>query len=441
MNIHQLLSASQSSPQIPSQGAFSRQDSPNGFFQQALSHASDAQRLSARTLSEADSLQSTPHQAQLSALGGLLSDALEIDIEDLSAALEALGLDINESDLSGLLAQLQQSNPDINLDTLTLDSAQTSTPLDEIAARLTLMASFTEGPPKVQPGSSIDPAVLKAITEHLNINQTEAAQLVSALNSLVTQRQNSQGEQPLPVDTARLTSTSLPAIETQAASRTQPHTFFTQMSTDGAASQISSEALMGALLTSGGVPKGNSSSEHLLTGFTSHAGNPLLASAQPSAQGFAPAVPSTQAALTTPITNPAWPQQLSQQLVQISQRGGEQHVQMQLNPAELGPLSISLKFGEQGAQAHFLSGHAQVRQVLEQAIPQLREALAEQGISLGETSVGDQRDPNAQAFAQSGGKQGAEVGSDSVDLGADEMLSRSAESNPLIVDGRVDLYA
>ncbi|BBI58867.1 hypothetical protein HSBAA_01730 [Vreelandella sulfidaeris] len=79
--------------------------------------------------------------------------------------------------------------------------------------------------------------------------------------------------------------------------------------------------------------------------------------------------------------------------------------------------------------------------MLEQAIPQLREALAEQGISLGETSVGDQRDPNAQAFAQSGGKQGAEVGSDSGDIGADEMLSRSAESNPLIVDGRVDLYA
>lgn len=212
--------------------------------------------MSAHTLSEADSLQSTPHQAQLSALGGLLSDALEIDIEDLSAALEALGLDVNESDLSGLLAQLQQSNPDINLDTLTLDSAQTSTPLDEIAARLTLMASFTEGTPKVQPGSSIDPAVLKAITEHLNINQTEAAQLVSALNSLVTQRQNSQSEQPFPVDTARLTNTSLPAIETQAASRTQPHTFFTQMSADGAASQISSEAPMGALLTSGGVPKG-----------------------------------------------------------------------------------------------------------------------------------------------------------------------------------------
>ena len=114
---------------------------------------------------------------------------------------------------------------------------------------------------------------------------------------------------------------------------------------------------------------------------------------------------------------------------------------MQLNPAELGPLSISLKFGEQGAQAHFLSAHAQVRQVLEQAIPQLREALAEQGISLGETSVGEQRDPNAQGFAQSGGGRGTGIGSDSGDEGEGEKLSLSAESSPLIIDGRVDLYA
>jgi flagellar hook-length control protein FliK len=162
---------------------------------------------------------------------------------------------------------------------------------------------------------------------------------------------------------------------------------------------------------------------------------------QQPAQGFAPTVPPTQATLATPFTNPAWSQQLSQQLVQISQRGGEQHVQMQLHPAELGPLSISLKFSEQGAQAHFLSAHAQVRQVLEQAIPQLREALAEQGISLGETSVGEQRDPNAQAFAQSGGQQGSEFGSDGGDIGSDETLTRVAESSPLILNGRVDLYA
>lgn len=198
---------------------------------------------------------------------------------------------------------------------------------------------------------------------------------------------------------------------------------------------------MGALLTLEGVTRSSPAGEQLFTSPSLSANQPPLTSSQ-AAQGFAPTVPPTQASLSTPVTSNAWPQQLGQQLVQISQRGGEQHVQMQLHPAELGPLSISLKFSEQGAQAHFLSAHAQVRHVLEQAIPQLREALAEQGISLGETSVGEQRDPNAQAFAQSGGKQGIEAGGDNGDGGLDETTpALSAESSPLILDGRVDLYA
>jgi len=489
MTIHQLLSASQSSPQTQSHGTFSRQDSPNGFFQQALSQASAAQRLSATTLSEAGSLQPPSPQAQLNTLGSLLPDALEMDSEDLNAALEALGLDLSESDLSDLLAQLELPNSKIKVDTLELKGAESATPLDEIAARLALMASFSESSPQAQPESPMTPAAFEIITEQLNINQdqvnelaaalnslmnqaqsskplgnvftqdaspslaletvaeqlnisqVEAAQLVSALNGLVAQRQGGQSDQPLPVDTARLTSAPASAMDIQAAPRAQPDTFFAQVNTSAAAtSQISSEALMGALMTLEGAPKGSQSSEHLPTGFSLAAGSGPLAST-PSAQGFTPTVAPTPAALTTPFTSPAWPQQLGQQLVQISQRGGEQHVQMQLNPAELGPLSISLKFGEQGAQAHFLSAHAQVRQVLEQAIPQLREALAEQGISLGETSVGEQRDPNAQGFAQSGGGRGTGIGSDSGDEGEGEKLSLSAESSPLIIDGRVDLYA
>jgi len=316
--------------------------------------------------------------------------------------------------------------------------------VNELAAALNSLMNQAQSAQPLATASTQDGSpslALETVAEQLNISQVEAAQLVSALNGLIAQRQGGQSDQSLPVDTARLTSAPAPAMDIQAAPRAQPDTFFAQVNTSAAAtSQISGEALMGALMTLEGAPKGSQSSEHLPTGFSLAAGSGPLAST-PSAQGFTPTVAPTPAALTTPFTSPAWPQQLGQQLVQISQRGGEQHVQMQLNPAELGPLSISLKFGEQGAQAHFLSAHAQVRQVLEQAIPQLREALAEQGISLGETSVGEQRDPNAQGFAQSGGGRGTGIGSDSGDEGEGEKLSLSAESSPLIIDGRVDLYA
>ena len=437
MNIHQLLSASQSSPQTQSHGAFGRQDSPNGFFQQALSQASAAQRFPSSEVGGPGSLQAPSQHAPLDELSGLLSAALGMDPEELSTALESLGLDISEGDLSQLLAQLQLPNSDISLNALTLDNPQGSTRLDEIAARLNLMASFAEDTPHAQPDSSIDPAVLQAITQHLNISQSEAAQLVSTLNVVVGQQLPGLS---LPADSARSFSARSPTIEIQAASRTQPDNFFAQINTSAARSQISSDALMGALMTVEGTPKGGLLGEHSLTGFSLTNGSNPLASAQ-TAQGFAPSVAPTPAALPTPLTSPAWPQQLGQQLVQISQRGGEQHVQMQLNPAELGPLSISLKFGEQGAQAHFLSAHPQVRQVLEQAIPQLREALAEQGISLGETSVGEQRDPNAQAFAQSGGNRGSGIGDDSGGDGSEEKSALGAESSPLVIDGRVDLYA
>ena len=234
--------------------------------------------------------------------------------------------------------------------------------------------------------------------------------------------------------------------ELQLASRSQQDTFVSQpntsaqFNTSSAAPAVSTEALIGALLAADGAPKGSQSGEQLAAGFTLNSSSNPLAMAQ-SAQPYTPAPSPTAATLATPFMSPAWSQQLSQQLVQISQRGGDQHVQMQLNPAELGPLSISLKFSEQGAQAHFLSAHAQVRQVLEQAIPQLREALAEQGISLGETSVGEQRDPNDQAFAQSSNNNGAKAGGDSGEVVLEEAAHQNAGSKPLALDGRVDLYA
>ena len=485
MNIHQLLSVSQSSPQTQSPGAFNRQDPANGLFQQALLHASGTQRNSSSSgLGDVSASQAPLQQKQLDALDNLVSDTLEVDAESLGTALEALGLDVSESDFSQLLAQLQLPNSDISANPLGLESQQFSTPLDEIAGRLALMASFTESSlisqqalpvspagleaiaeqlnvsqteaaqlvntpalkaiiQSLSMGSggsvqSLDPAALKTIAEQLNISQTEAAQLVSALNGLVGQQ---PGAQTLSAGLARSTDTRSPVAELQMPSRPQPDTFNTQnINTINAATNVSSEALMGALLAADGTPKGSQSGEQLPTGFALNTGSNSLAMPQ-STQTYTPASTPTAATLATPFTSPAWSQQLSQQLVQISQRGGDQHVQMQLNPAELGPLSISLKFSEQGAQAHFLSAHAQVRQVLEQAIPQLREALAEQGISLGETSVGEQRDPNDQAFAQSSSKNGTKTGSDSGEVGLDEAVHQNAGSNPLALDGRVDLYA
>ncbi len=188
-----------------------------------------------------------------------------------------------------------------------------------------------------------------------------------------------------------------------------------------------------APLPGSGEPLGDSRSEGRPEGLAGLSAN--------STASGAPSTPSApQGNLPAPLASPAWPGQLGQQLVMLGQRGGEQRVELHLNPAELGPLSISLKVGEQGAQAQFLSAHASVRQAVEQAIPQLREALAEQGISLSDTSVGEhpqqqgEQGQQGMAFNRSSGQAG----------GADEMDASDAATGlgqASFSDGRVDLYA
>jgi len=145
--------------------------------------------------------------------------------------------------------------------------------------------------------------------------------------------------------------------------------------------------------------------------------------------------------LQAPVASTPWQQQLGQQLVGLAQRG-DQHMELHLNPRELGPLSVSLKLDDQGAQAHFFSHHATVRGAVEQAIPQLREALAEQGIALGEAMVGEHR----QGFAGNGdGQPGGRDGAAGGGL-AGEPVGGVEESVPVsrIIGGDtggVDLYA
>jgi flagellar hook-length control protein FliK len=115
-----------------------------------------------------------------------------------------------------------------------------------------------------------------------------------------------------------------------------------------------------------------------------------------SAASFNPAnlavtdtVASNGLVLTAAIGSADWQTDLGQQMVDMVTRG-EQQVDLRLHPAELGPLSISLNLNDGTTQAQFQAAHASVRAAVEQALPQLREALATQGIALGQASVSDQ---------------------------------------------------
>ncbi len=101
------------------------------------------------------------------------------------------------------------------------------------------------------------------------------------------------------------------------------------------------------------------------------------------------AVTRTGLVLSAAIGSTDWAADLGQQMVDMVTRG-DQQVDLRLHPAELGPLSISLNLNDGSTQAQFQAAHASVRAAVEQALPQLREALATQGIALGQASVSDQ---------------------------------------------------
>ena len=306
--------------------------------------------------------------------------------------------------------------------------------LQEISSRLTLVAAFTDDTGLPSP-TTIQTTSVAAIAEQLAIGKKDAIALINAYQQLSgSTGSNGSAQRPetLSQQIAALSLGNAANTDTSTQQTTSNTLAASTMQTMATSVHVSSEAMASALAVSGASGE---------TAARISGGNELafnLPAPQPIAAATGASLPSS---IGTPVSHPAWPSQLGQQLVQLIQRGGEQHVQMKLHPAELGPLSISLKMTEHGAQAQFLSAHAQVRQVIEQAIPQLREALAEQGISLSDTSVGEQGFSNQQeAFAQqsTGSSAGGESGVTSVE---GETGTPVPVGSSIALDGRVDLYA
>lgn len=104
--------------------------------------------------------------------------------------------------------------------------------------------------------------------------------------------------------------------------------------------------------------------------------------------------PVASASLDAPIGTPAFREQLSAQIaVFIDQK--QLSAQIQVHPPELGPVDVQIKLNVEHVEVDFFATQADARQAIENAIPRLKEMLAEQGLSLGNAHVGTQDDPRA----------------------------------------------
>jgi len=93
------------------------------------------------------------------------------------------------------------------------------------------------------------------------------------------------------------------------------------------------------------------------------------------------AAPAAEARLPAALGSPDFGTHLAAQLSTFV-RDGIEHARLHLNPAEMGPVSVQIQLDGQMAVVHLGAEHAQTRQALEQALPQLAGQLREAGLTL-----------------------------------------------------------
>lgn len=168
---------------------------------------------------------------------------------------------------------------------------------------------------------------------------------------------------------------------------------------------------------------------------------PAGANAQPPAHGLEKLTSTTShGAVPAQLHSAAWPQQFGEKIVWLA-RNEQQSAQLTINPPQLGPIQISLNLSGDQASISFASPHAEVRQAIESAMPQLKDMLSSAGINLGQSNVGANLSQQAadNPFANANGKRAPD---ENAILPANDNGANAAGS-PVLQRGRglVDLFA
>lgn len=146
------------------------------------------------------------------------------------------------------------------------------------------------------------------------------------------------------------------------------------------------------------------------------------------------------------LASPETPVQL-QQKVNLMLTDKLQQAEIQLDPLGLGKMKIQIQMGaDNQANVHFVVQHGQTREMLEQAMPRLRDMLAGQGIQLGQTLVQQQPQQQSQgqsAFSGQGqsGQNGSGSFSETGQTEAEVTAAGSRLSMESTNDAGIDFYA
>jgi flagellar hook-length control protein FliK len=124
--------------------------------------------------------------------------------------------------------------------------------------------------------------------------------------------------------------------------------------------------------------------------------------------------------------------------VTILTRGGRSEAGITLHPADLGPIDVRIRIEDGVASFQFDAPLAETRQAIADSLPRLAEMLADTGLSLGGTHVGnpgsDAREPSP-LFARA-----SPADPDAAD-GPEDAPATPVRRVAIAAPGRVDLFA
>lgn len=132
------------------------------------------------------------------------------------------------------------------------------------------------------------------------------------------------------------------------------------------------------------------------------------AAATPAAAALNPSAPAGDGPaairIDTPVGSRGWDAEVGQKVVLMVNRS-ESRAELTLTPPHMGRVEVTITVEGDRSSAAFVAASPAAREALEQALPRLREMLADAGITLGQASV-NAESPRREADGPPGQAQG-----------------------------------
>ena len=139
--------------------------------------------------------------------------------------------------------------------------------------------------------------------------------------------------------------------------------------------------------------------------------------------------------IETPVHDASWRLDAATRIANLVTRGIE-HAEVRVTPPDLGPVELRIDVRGGEATLAIIAAQPATRDALEQALPLLRDMLAQQGLSLGQATVADGRAQSESSGNGSSPRTDAFAGNAGLE---DAVAARPA--HPGIARGLIDVFA